>query len=301
MKTPTLPTLLLATIVLVTTGCASNAVKHQAAATTADVQPSTAIAAQPDVPAPAVAMALPPDASSTAGVPAEAGDAAVSDEITQAELDAEALYADAVVRDPWEGFNRKMHGFNNVADRFVFRPVAVGYKKITPEPVRAGVSRFFANLGMPVTAVNQALQGRPGDAGKSLGRFVVNTTVGIVGVFDPASRLGIPDRGEEDFGQTLGAWGWRDSRYLVLPLLGPGTIRDTVGFVGDMPLSPTEHINDTRTTNSLFVLGIADTRAEMLPLDDIRRDALDDYLFVRDAWVQRRNHQIKKDLRSDRE
>lgn len=246
---------------------------------------------------------MPPyqDAASTTGIAAEAGDAAAAEDPNQAELDAEDIYAQKLVPDPWEGFNRKMHGFNNAADKFVLRPLAVGYKKITPEPVQAGVSRFFANLSMPVTVVNQALQGRPGDAARSLGRFAVNTTVGVVGVFDPASHFGMLSRDDEDFGQTLATWGWRDSRYLVLPLLGPRTVRDALGIVGDQPLSPIAQIQDSGVASGLQALEIVDVRTQLLPMDNFRRDALDDYLLVRDAWIQRRNHQIQQDLRSNRD
>ena len=154
---------------------------------------------------------------------------------------------------------------------------------------------------MPVTVVNQALQGRPGDAARSLGRFAVNTTVGVVGVFDPASHFGMPARNDEDFGQTLATWGWRDSRYLVLPLLGPRTVRDALGIVGDQPLSPIAQIQDSGVASGLQALEIVDVRTQLLPMDNFRRDALDDYLLVRDAWVQRRNHQIQQDLRSNRD
>lgn len=198
-----------------------------------------------------------------------------------------------LIADPWEGFNRKIHGFNTTADRFVFRPVASGYHQVTPDPVQAGVSRFFANLGMPATAVNQALQGRPDDAAQSLGRFAVNTTVGVAGVFDAASRFGLPRRDDEDFGQTLARWGWRDSRYLVLPLFGPRTVRDTVGLLGDKPLSPLGYVPDAGLAYGLQALQIVDGRARMLPMDAMRRDALDDYVFVRDAWAQRRERQIR--------
>ncbi len=232
-----------------------------------------------------------------AGVGAAAGsDAAAPD---PAERHVEDADVQPPVLDPWEGFNRRVHSFNNAADSYVLRPVAVGYKKITPEPVQAGVSRFFANLAMPVTVVNQALQGRPGDAARSLGRFAVNTTVGLVGVFDPASRFGMPRGDGEDLGQTLATWGWRDSRYLVLPLLGPGTVRDALGFVGDQPLSPIAQVQSGSAAGGLQALEVVDMRTQMLPLDPIRREAFDDYQFVRDAWVQRRNHEIRQDLRSD--
>jgi len=212
--------------------------------------------------------------------------------------EAEAISS---VFDPWEGFNRKIHRFNDAADKVVLRPLALGYKKITPEPFQAGVSRFFSNLGMPATAVNRALQGRPGHAATSLGRFAVNTTVGIVGVFDPASRLGLPRPDGEDFGQTLATWGWRESRYLVLPLLGPRTVRDAVGFVGDQPLSPLGQIQDSGTASGLQLLQTIDMRTRLLRLDQFRRDALDEYAFVRDAWIQRRNHQIRQDPENNRD
>ncbi|QGL80179.1 hypothetical protein GPNADHDJ_01123 [Stenotrophomonas maltophilia] len=300
-----LRTLLFAAMVLATTACASNAIKDQAASPDVEMPPASATVtvSQPNVPpAPVLAMPTSHEAErSTVRPAAEAGDVAADEDPSQTELDAEDIYAEDLVRDPWEGFNRKMHGFNNAADKVVLRPLAVGYKKITPEPVQAGVSRFFANLGMPVTVVNQALQGRLGDAARSLGRFAVNTTVGIVGVFDPASHFGMPSRDDEDFGQTLATWGWRESRYLVIPLLGPRTVRDALGIVADQPLSPIAQIQDSGVASGLQALEIVDVRTKLLPMDSFRRDALDDYLLVRDAWIQRRNHQIQQDLRSNRD
>lgn len=117
--------------------------------------------------------------------------------------------------DPWEGYNRRMYGFNSAVDKAVIRPVAVAYESITPDPVKTSVTRFFGNLGEPATAVNQVLQVRPLKAAQTVGRFVVNSTVGVAGLFDPATRLGIA-REQEDFGQTLATWGWHDSRYFVI-------------------------------------------------------------------------------------
>lgn len=221
--------------------------------------------------------------------------------VAQAEQHANALNATPAVQDPWEGFNRKMHSFNNVLDRFVLRPVAVGYDTITPDPVQSGVSRFFGNLRLPATAVNQALQGRPGQAGESLGRFVVNSTAGIAGVFDPAEHIGMPKRDDEDFGQTLATWGWRDSRYLVMPLLGPRTVRDTVSIAVDSPMSPISQIDKSGVADKLTIMQMVDGRTQMLPMDQVRKDALDDYAFVRDTWAQRRKGQIEQDLRSNRD
>ena len=210
--------------------------------------------------------------------------------------DAEPSDPQAPVDDPWEGFNRHVHGFNNTADQLVFRPLAVGYDTVAPAPVKAGVSRFFANLGMPATAVNQALQGRPRHAAQSLGRFAVNFTVGIGGVFDPATHFGVPQHAPQDFGQTLATWGWSESRYLVLPLFGPRTLRDTVAIVGDQPLSPLGQVQSSVAAAGLQMMEVVDVRARMLPLDKFRRDAFDDYLLVRDAWAQRRKQQIQQEL-----
>ncbi len=210
--------------------------------------------------------------------------------------DVEPADPQAPVDDPWEGFNRHVHGFNNTADQLVFRPLAVGYDTVAPAPVKAGVSRFFANLGMPATAVNQALQGRPRHAAQSLGRFAVNFTVGIGGVFDPATHFGVPQHAPQDFGQTLATWGWSESRYLVLPLFGPRTLRDTVAIVGDQPLSPLGQVQSSVAAAGLQMMEVVDGRARMLPLDKFRRDAFDDYLLVRDAWAQRRKQQIQQEL-----
>ncbi|MFZ3117082.1 MAG: VacJ family lipoprotein [Variovorax sp.] len=320
----TIPSIALAAIVMSTSACANNAVK-QPPATAVNAAPSTSVtlvASAAVVPAPPTTIVLLPaqgmgavDQSSTqdstivetnisqAGTPAQASAASANSPnvVTQAEQDAEALYAKPPVRDPWEGFNRKVHGFNNMLDRVVLRPVAMGYNKITPVPVQSGVSRFFGNLRLPATAVNQALQGRPGLAGQSLGRFVVNSTAGVAGVFDPATHIGMPKRDGEDFGQTLATWGWSDSRYLVIPLLGPRTVRDSVAMVGDQALSPIGQIDKSSIADKLQIMQMVDGRAQMLPLDQVRKDAFDDYTFVRDAWAQRRNRQIEQDLSRNRD
>ena len=215
--------------------------------------------------------------------------------------DVEPADPQAPVDDPWEGFNRHVHGFNNTADQLVFRPLAVGYDTVAPAPVKAGVSRFFANLGMPATAVNQALQGRPRHAAQSLGRFAVNFTVGLAGVFDPATHFGVPQHAPQDFGQTLATWGWSESRYLVLPLFGPRTLRDTVAIVGDQPLSPLGQVQSSVTAAGLQMMEVVDGGARMLPLDKFRRDAFDDYLLVRDAWAQRRKRQIQQDAHNSQD
>lgn len=293
----TIRTLLLTSMVLAITACASNVTKDQVHPSAVHIQSSSAAVAafQPSVPSAAVlAMLSSQDAAKTAGISAHTAEVGADEGPTATESESDDLYAEVPVSDPWEGLNRKIHAFNNAVDKTVLRPLAVGYQKIAPEPVRAGISRFFFNLRMPVTVVNQVLQGRPGDAARSLGRFAVNTTGGIVGVFDPATDLGMPALRNEDFGQTLGTWGWRETSYLVLPLLGPRTVRDAIGMVIDQPLSPIAQIQDKGVASGLQTLEIVDVRTRLLPLDGFRRDAFDDYVFVRSAWIQQRNHQIQR-------
>jgi phospholipid-binding lipoprotein MlaA len=227
---------------------------------------------------------------------------------TQAELDYAALYgtqdydpvADPTLPapaempdsyDPWEGLNRRVHRFNNAVDRRIAKPLANAYVAVVPRPVRLGVGNFFANLGQPVAALNALLQGKPKQAGQALGRFAVNATLGIGGIFDPASDANLPYR-DEDFGQTLGTWGWKRSRYVELPLFGPRTVRDVFGLVGDGQLSPIRQVEDDPTRVFLQGLQLVDVRTQLFAVDSMREGAADDYALVRDAWLQRRRYQI---------
>ncbi|GAB3311360.1 MlaA family lipoprotein [Luteimonas notoginsengisoli] len=236
------------------------------------------------------------DAQASAGAP------------TQAELDYAALYGeppydpvyDATLPapaqlpssfDPWEKLNRRVHAFNNVVDRAIATPLAKAYVKVVPRPLRLGVSNFFHNLGQPVSALNALLQGKPKQAAQSLGRFALNSTVGIGGIFDPASDAKLPNK-SEDFGQTLGVWGWKTSRYVELPLFGPRTVRDSFGLVGDGQLSPIRQVEDDKTRVFLQGLQLVDVRTQLFAVDSMRAGAVDDYSLVRDAWLQRRNYQI---------
>jgi phospholipid-binding lipoprotein MlaA len=202
------------------------------------------------------------------------------------------------VYDPWERFNRRMHRFNNAVDRSVARPMAKFYMKVVPGPVRSRVGSFFDNLGQPATAVNALLQGKVKHSAQAMGRFLVNSTVGIAGLFDPASRMKIPER-EEDFGQTLATWGWRRSRYLELPFFGPSTVRDAFGIAGDSPLQPVSYVETDKVRIGLTALNLVDMRTRLMAFDSLRDEASDDYLLVRDAWSQRRNFQIKGDTGGD--
>lgn len=191
--------------------------------------------------------------------------------------------------DPWEGFNRRVFVFNDAVDRAVLKPVARGYRAVTPQPVQTGVGNVFANLGEPRTALNSLLQGKPGNAGIAVSRFLINTTVGIGGLWDFASHMEITGR-EEDFGQTLAVWGWGESRYLVLPLLGPSTVRDTGGMPADMVTYPTYHVEEDRVRYGLTALRIVDMRAGLLDQEELISG--DRYSFIRDAWLQRRRFEV---------
>ncbi|MET7143813.1 VacJ family lipoprotein [Xanthomonas sp. PPL139] len=258
-----------------------------------DTAAATADTAQAAATAPAPTTAQDPTASADADYAAIYGSDPynpVADPTLPAGVQAPPSY------DPWEKFNRKVHAFNNVVDRSVARPLARAYVSVVPRPVRLGVTNFFDNLSSPLTMVNQLLQGRPLQAGQTLSRFLINSTLGIGGIFDPATDANLPRR-SEDFGQTLGVWGWRRSRYLELPLFGPRTVRDAFGLVGDAPLSPLQQIEEDRVRIGLQGLQLVDTRAQLLSLDSLRDQAPDEYQLTRDAWLQRRNYQIESDMR----
>ncbi len=256
-------------------------------ATDASVEPTAAVegAAPPT-------EAIPDEAATAAedDFAAIYGTAEGSGETTGAGGSASAAY------DPWEKVNRKIHSFNNAVDRAVARPLARAYVAVVPRPMRLGVSNFFDNLRQPLVAVNYLLQGHPARAGQALGRFVINSTLGIGGLFDPASDAQLA-RGSEDFGQTLGVWGWRRSRYVELPLFGPRTVRDLFGMAGEAPLGLVRQIEDDKLRFLVQGVNLVDTRAQLLAVDSLREGAADDYQLVRDAWLQRRNYQIESGRR----
>ncbi len=164
-------------------------------------------------------------------------------------------------KDPIEGYNRAMFSFNETVDKAVIKPVAQGYNYVTPQPVQTGVSNFFGNLADIWTSVNNLLQGKPGDALSDAGRVLINSTVGILGLFDVATPMGL-EKHEEDFGQTLGRWGVGDGAYVVLPILGPRTVRDTVGLAADIYTDPVRDADAHRGyRNTAIALRAIDTRA----------------------------------------
>ena len=194
-------------------------------------------------------------------------------------------------RDPWEGFNRKVHAFNMGFDKAIARPVASGYDKIMPDGPQRGVRNFFNNLSWPVDFLNLILQGRFKDSMAQTGRFLLNTTVGLGGFFDIASRGGHPDY-SEDFGQTLAVWGWKDSRYLVVPFLGPMTARDTLGRSFYGYFHPVSYYIREKNNYVPLVVDLVTLRAELLPFDADMEAAADPYILIRDVYLQRREYDI---------
>lgn len=195
--------------------------------------------------------------------------------------------------DPLEGMNRGIYKFNDVTDKAVIKPIAGAYKAVLPSPVRSGVNNFFGNLGTFVSVINDLLQFKFDKAVTGAGRFVINSTFGIAGLVDVASMDGIEKR-NEDFGQTLGHWGVGSGPYIVLPFLGPSSVRDTTGLVVDsVAFDPLAYVDDPATRNSARALKILDKRAQLLPGSDLLDEAaLDPYAFMRDAYFQRRQNQI---------
>lgn len=193
--------------------------------------------------------------------------------------------------DPWEPFNRKMYTFNSALDTAVLRPIAIGYDKVMPDPLQRGVGNFFHNLKSPVTIVNLALQGKFKDSLKGTGRFLLNSTVGLLGFIDVASKAGIPDY-DEDLGQTLAVWGYENSRYLVLPFFGPSTIRDGFGTGLDSYIDPVSYAAREKDEYAPMIFSLIHTRASLLPQEALLEDAFDPYVLVRDAYLQRRTFLI---------
>lgn len=192
--------------------------------------------------------------------------------------------------DPWEGYNRKVFAFNNGVDKVV-RPIAVGYDRIMPDPFQRGVGNFFRNLDAPVTYVNQVLQGKFEESVSTLGRFLINSTVGLLGFFDVATRWGMPFY-NEDLGQTLATWGYDNSRYLMIPFLGPSTFRDGTGRLADSFYHPVGWAIHNRGRWGYFIVRGIDTRARYLDQDAELNEAYDPYVLMRDVWMQNRTYQI---------
>jgi phospholipid-binding lipoprotein MlaA len=201
-------------------------------------------------------------------------------------------------KDEWEGWNRSVHGFNDDVDRMVLKPIAKGYQEYVPEPVNQGVTNFFGNINDIGITLNDLFQLKMLQGGMDFSRFLINTTAGIGGLFDVASKLDLPKH-NEDFGQTLGFWGVPSGNYLVLPLLGPSSPRDAAGLLGDALLNPLTYIS----FGSSAAVGAAITGAKAVEVTDIRADMLssekivdeasvDRYDFIKNAYLQNREYLV---------
>lgn len=201
----------------------------------------------------------------------------------------------SAVYDPFEGWNRGVYAFNDGVDRAVLEPVAKGYRTVTNEPVRQGVSNFLSNLGQPVVFANTVLQGKPMAALDTVTRFALNTTVGIGGVFDPATALDVP-RHREDFGQTLGVWGVSSGPYLVVPFMGSSNLRDVIGLGVDGAINPINYVEfdgDTEFRISTAVLGVVSIRESLIEAVEILRDQPEPYVALRRNYTQQRDAAIR--------
>jgi phospholipid-binding lipoprotein MlaA len=194
-------------------------------------------------------------------------------------------------RDPWEPFNRSVYNFNDGLDSAVVKPVATAYQNVTPQVMRTGVNNFFGNIADVWSLVNNVLQLKPAESVEILFRVGVNTTVGLLGLVDVASELKL-EKHTEDFGQTLGFWGVPTGPYVVLPLFGPSTLRDTLALPVDSQGNLVNSLNDVALRNSLIALRLVDLRASLLAAGKLLdAAALDKYSFTRDAYLQRRRGQ----------
>ena len=192
--------------------------------------------------------------------------------------------------DPLESFNRKMYRLNTSVDKFTLKPLAKGYKRFVPSPVRRGFANIFANLTTPRSAVNNFLQGKPKRGFNELGRFLFNSTLGIGGIFDVATAGGM-ERYDEDFSQTFAVWGVPEGPYLVLPILGPHSMLDAVGV-------PFDYYSDVNTyltsgvKDRLYLFRLVDARARLLAAENLLEKSTDPYIALREAYVQNREFEI---------
>lgn len=199
-----------------------------------------------------------------------------------------ASFRTAAPGDPIEPINRGIYSFNSTFDHYLLKPIAKGYDAVVPGLVKTGVTNVFQNVSDAQSLVSDALQLKGAKFGNDLGRVVLNTTFGIGGIFDLATPLGI-ERGNEDIGQTLGFWGIGAGPYLVIPFLGPSSLRDAVGRYGDSQINPLSQVSSVPVRNSLTGLSVVDARVGVFPAEDLLNQAsLDKYTFLRSAYLQRR-------------
>ena len=204
-------------------------------------------------------------------------------------LAALPLAASAAEEDPWESINRPIFRFNDTLDTYALKPVARGYQAVTPQFLEDGVHNVFSNIGEIGNLANNLLQGKLHDAGVDTSRLIFNTTFGLLGFFDVASKMGL-QRSDEDFGQTLGAWGVGSGPYLVLPLLGPSSLRDAPARIPDSFLGPYPYIDHVPTRNVSRAVNVVDIRASLLSAEKLVTG--DKYIFIRNAYLQNREFRV---------
>ena len=194
--------------------------------------------------------------------------------------------------DRWEGLNRGVYKFNDAVDRAALKPVAKGYRAVTPRWLRTGIGNFIGNLEYPATVVNQFLQGKVKMGLRDTGRFLLNSTLGVAGIFDVATPVGL-EANDEDLGQTLAVWGVGSGPYVTLPFFGPSTVRDAPSRLVDFFFDPFTYTDvPWEAVWGERVLDAVHTRSELLPLDDTLKRTYDPYAFIRDSWLQRREFEI---------
>ncbi len=210
-------------------------------------------------------------------------------------LSAKTTLAKDTAADPYETYNRHAFRLNQKLDKVIFKPAATAYRAVLPIRIQQGISNFFSNLDQIPTIINDALQGEGYYAISDTWRFVINSTIGVFGLIDVASRIELPRR-QQDFGLTLAKWGYRSSAYLVIPILGPRTVRDATAWpINYYFFSVYPYVNDDTTRYSLITLNVIDTRAQLLDFDQtIKQASFDPYVFQRNAYLQRRNYLINK-------
>ena len=221
--------------------------------------------------------------------------AAESDKVSTQPDDFETSTLEDEIYDPLEPINRAIFSFNNIADKIILEPAAKGYKKL-PSPLQSGISNFLSNLRTPLVVVNQFLQGQGENAIQSSGRFIVNSTIGVFGLFDVADKIGLEEK-EEDFGQTLATWGVGDGFYVVLPLFGPSNLRDTTGMVMTMLTDPINAYVVSEGESWLVPMRTAanavDQRSKIIDeVNALRDNSVDYYAAVRSSYYQNRNAAI---------
>jgi phospholipid-binding lipoprotein MlaA len=197
--------------------------------------------------------------------------------------------------DPFEPLNRKIFAFNMAGDRLLLRPLVRGYDNVVPRPVINGIANFFDNLATPIWALNHLLQGNPAEAGRQTGRFVLNSTVGVLGFWDMAGSQGIAEKRRATFDQTFGKWGAPSGPYLMLPFLGPSSVRDSVGMYARYRTDVVwNYFDDNRSVRDKLVgMNVIDMRRRFLSLDRMIEQAPDPYIFVREAYRQRAEYDIR--------